>query len=105
MRGGGASLPLPSQSLLRGNSDLGSRPICVSTPPVALAAQLPVTASATITATSANEWLAGRHDAHLPAHQRLATLLLCTWRSRRWLASAALPPALLAPRRHAGARA
>ena len=68
-------------------------------------AQSPVSASATISAASANEWLAGRHDAHLPAHQRLASPLLGTWRSRRWLSSAAPPPALLAPRRHAGARA
>ena len=78
---------------------------CVSTSPFALAAQPPVTASATTAATSASEWLAGRHVAHLPAHQRLSSPLLCTWRSRRWLASAAPPPALLAPRRQAGARA
>ena len=59
----------------------------------------------TTAAITANEWLAGRHDAHLPSHQRLASPLLGTWRSRRWLSSAAPPPALLAPRRHAGARA
>ena len=56
-------------------------------------------------AISANEWLVGRYDAHLPSHQRRVSPLLGTWRSRRWLASAAPPPALLAPRRHAGARA
>ena len=59
----------------------------------------------TTAAITANEWLAGRHDAHLPSHLRLASPLLGSWRSRRWLCSAAPPPALLAPRRHAGARA
>ena len=59
----------------------------------------------TTAAITANEWLAGRHDAHLPSRLRLASPLLGSWRSRRWLCSAAPPPVLLAPRRHAGARA
>ena len=56
-------------------------------------------------AISANEWLAGRRDAHLPSHQRRASPLLGSWRSRRWLCSAAPPPALLPLRRHVRARA
>jgi len=99
----GASPLLPSWSQSHeGNATL-AHTLCVSTPPVALAAQW--SGLDQRHQSSANEWLAGRHDAHLPSHQRLASPLLGTWRSRRWLASSAPPPALLAPRRHAGARA
>ena len=96
-RGGGQQKPTNR----RGGTSPQSHALLSWPLSVLLAEQQTVTTAA----ITANEWLAGRHDAHLPSHQRLASPLLGSWRSWRWLCSAAPPPAILAPRRHAGARA
>ena len=96
----GESLFSPRGPRTTGELLPSSRPLVSASPVLVAERQTVMTAAIT-----ANEWLAGRHDAHLPSHQRLASPLLGSWRSRRWLCSAAPPPALLAPRRHAGARA